>query len=109
MELGLVAVIAEDYSDTVLEGQVISNDPVVDSTIERGGEVTLTISLGLPFVVVPDVSGMSASDAADALVAAGFVVSDTDGPPNRDVIATDPPPGESLRKGSDIIIFTRRN
>lgn len=108
-ELGLVAVIAEDFSETIAEGLVVSNDPVVDSTIERGGEVTLTLSLGLPFILVPDVSEMSASDAADALTAAGFVVIDTDGPPNSDVIATDPPAGESLRKGSEIIIFTRRN
>ena len=57
---------------------------------------------------MPDVSGLSAAAAADQLTAMGFVVSDTDGPPNRDVIATDPPAGESLRKGSDIIIFTRR-
>lgn len=108
-EIGLVALVAEDFSDTVAAGQVISNDPIPEATIERGGEVTITISLGLPFIVVPNVSGMSASDAADVLVAAGFVVSDTDGPPNQSVIATDPPAGESLRKGSDIIIFTRRN
>jgi len=67
------------------------------------------VSLGLPFITIPDVSGMSASDAADELTALGFVVSDTDGPPNRNVIATDPPAGEALRKGSDIVIFTRRN
>ena len=109
LELGLVAVIAEDYSDTVALGQVIGNDPIPEATIERGGEVTITVSLGLPFIAVPNVSGMSASDAADELTALGFVVSDTDGPPNSDVIATDPPAGESLRKGSDIIIFTRRN
>lgn len=109
LELGLVAALAEAYSDTVPLGQVIGNDPIPEASIERGGEVTITISLGLPFILVPDVSGMSASDAADQLTALGFVVSDTDGPPNRDVIATDPPAGESLRKGSDIIIFTRRN
>ncbi len=109
LELGLVAVIAEAYSDTVALGQVIGNDPTPEATIERGGEVTITISLGLPFILVPNVSGMSASDAADELTALGFVVSDTDGPPNSDVIATDPPAGESLRKGADIIIFTRRN
>lgn len=108
-ELGLVAVIAEAYSDTVALGQVISNDPVEAATIDRGGAVTITVSLGLPFVTVPNVAGMTASAAADALTLAGFVVIDTDGPPNRDVIATDPPAGESLRKGSDIIIFTRRN
>lgn len=107
-ELGLVAVIAEDFSETVAEGLVISNDPAFEATVEKGGEVTITVSLGLPFVTVPDVAGMSASEAADVLTAAGFVVTDTDGPPNRDVLATDPPAGESLRKGSEIIIFTRR-
>jgi serine/threonine-protein kinase len=107
-ELGLVAVIGEDYSDTVPQGMVISTDPVPASSLDRGGSVTVTVSLGLPFIRVPDVSGLSAAAAADQLTALGFVVSDTDGPPNRDVIATDPPAGDSLRKGSDIIIFTRR-
>jgi len=107
-ELGLVAVIAEDYSDTIPAGQIISTDPLPDVAIDRDASVTLTVSLGLPFLIVPDVSGLSAAAAADQLTAMGFVVSDTDGPPNRDVIATDPPAGESLRKGSDIIIFTRR-
>lgn len=108
-ELGLVAVLAEDFSETVAEGMVIGTDPAPESSVDRGGNVTLTISLGLPFVRVPDVSGLSAAAAADQLSALGFVVSDTDGPPNRNVIATDPPAGESLRKGSEIIIFTRRN
>jgi serine/threonine-protein kinase len=107
-ELGLVAVLAEDYSDTVASGLVIGSDPLPDAAIDRDGNVTITVSLGLPFLVVPDVSGLSAAAAADQLTALGFVVSDTDGPPNRNVIATDPPAGESLRKGSDIIIFTRR-
>ena len=109
VELGLVVVLAEDYSETVASGLVVSTDPALDGTIDRGGSVTVTVSLGLPFITVPDVSGMSASDAADELTALGFVVSDTDGPPNRNVIATDPPAGEALRKGSDIVIFTRRN
>jgi serine/threonine protein kinase/beta-lactam-binding protein with PASTA domain len=109
IELGLVAVLAEDYSETVAQGMVIASDPPPESSVERGGSVTITISLGLPFVRVPDVSGLSAAAAADQLTALGFVVSDTDGPPNRDVIATDPPAGDSLRKGSEIIIFTRRS
>lgn len=108
-EVGLVAAIAEDYSDTVAAGLVIATDPAPESSLERGSTVTITVSLGLPFIRVPDVSGMSAADAADELTALGFVVSDTDGPPNRDVIATDPPAGDSLRKGSEIVIFTRRN
>ena len=105
---GLVPLIAEDFSQSVPEGIVISTDPVAGSTVDRGAEVTIVVSIGLPFVVVPDVVGMSAADAADVLTSAGLVVTDTDGPPNKDVLATDPPAGESVRQGTGVIIFTRR-
>lgn len=106
-ELGLVAVITDDFSETVAEGMVIATTPESQTTLERGSEVTVLISKGLPFVKVPNVIGKSASEAADILTAAGLVVTDTNGPPNKKVVATDPAVGESLRKGSGIVITTK--
>lgn len=105
--LGLAPSIVEEYSQQVPEGTVISVSPAPGEQVERGATVEVVISLGRPFVVVPDVVGLSAAEASDQLEAAGFVVVDTVGPPNRPVLVTDPPAGESRRQGERITIVTR--
>jgi serine/threonine-protein kinase len=62
----------QTYSDTVPAGAVASQD--VTGTASPGTTVTLTLSKGGQPVAVPDVSGMSQSDATNALTAAGFKV-----------------------------------
>ena len=104
-ERGLVINVAEDYSETVPEGDIISTNPAADTEVARGTTVTVVISQGLPFVTVPEVVGLPAAEAADILEAAGFVVVDTEGPPNGPVISTDPAEGTSHRKGTSIRIF----
>lgn len=104
---GLVFVPVEESSREVAEGGIISVTPEPGSTVERGAEVTVVFSTGKPFVAVPDVIGKSAGEAADILEAAGFFVKDTEGPPNSEVLATNPPQGESHREGTSIVIFTR--
>jgi beta-lactam-binding protein with PASTA domain len=70
--------------------------------------VKILVSKGKEMIAVPDVAGMSASQAADRLEAAGFSVRDTVGPPNRPVLATDPPAGERHARGTGVIIYTRQ-
>ncbi len=103
----LVFVSAEESSREVPEGEIISITPEVGTTVERGSEVTVVFSTGKPYVTVPNVVGMSAAEAADVLQAAGFWVQDTEGPPNSEVLATNPPADESHREGTAIVIFTR--
>ncbi len=105
---GLMVALTEEYSQSVPEGLVISVTPPAGQSVAKGGTVGIVVSLGLPYVAVPDVSGMSAVDAADALAADGFDVVDTVGPPNAEVLATSPPAGDSVRQGSEIVIFTRQ-
>jgi serine/threonine protein kinase/beta-lactam-binding protein with PASTA domain len=99
---------AAEHSETVPEGQIIRAIPGVNAQVARGLEATVYVSLGLPFVTVPNVVGKAAATAADILIAAGLVVEDTVGAPNRPVLATDPPAGERVRKGTAVIIYTRR-
>ena len=47
------------------------------------------------------------AEAADILEAAGFVVTDVEGKPNAEVLATNPPAGEGHRLGTSIVLFTR--
>ena len=75
-EKGLESRIAgEEYSDTVAEGDVISQDPAAGETLRRGDEVSLVVSLGPELVEVPGGLIASGVDAAKAtLEDAGFVV-----------------------------------
>ncbi|MDH4279312.1 MAG: PASTA domain-containing protein, partial [Acidimicrobiia bacterium] len=102
---GLAINVTQDYSETVPEGDIISTSPAAGAEVARGTTVTVVVSQGLPFITVPEVVGLPAAEAADILEAAGFVVVDTEGPPNGPVINTDPVEGTSHRKGTNIRIF----
>ena len=75
-------------------------------SITTVGEPYKLSGFHLRFVHTSEFKELTAA-AADQLDAAGFVVVDTIGPPNGTVLATDPPAGEFLRKGSSIRIVTR--
>ncbi len=105
-DLGLVVVPAEDYSQTVPEGEVIGSDPGLDATIARDAEITVTVSLGLPFVTVPDVLDRDVTEADQILTDAGLEVVDIVGPLTT-VLNTEPEPGETVRQGTEIRIVTR--
>lgn len=109
VELALVFAESADaeYSETVPEGIIISVDQPVGVLVDRDSTLTGVVSLGLPFITVPDVKGMSGAEAAEVLEDAGFIVTATVGSPTGEVIETDPPIGETFRKGKQVRIFTR--
>lgn len=104
---GLVAERATTSSETIPEGAVIRLEPGSGTEVERGATVRVVVSTGMPFVTVPDVAGLSESDAVEALEAAGFQIGDRVGPARRPVLTTDPPAGEEHRKGTTVNIITR--
>ena len=63
----------EENSETVAEGDVISQDPRT-GTLFKGDKVSLVVSKGPVRVPVPKVEGMGTEAAKQALVAAGFQV-----------------------------------
>lgn len=63
-----------EYSDTVPEGQVISQSPEAQSEVKQGTEVVYILSKGAQSTSVPDVTGMSYSEAITTLNNAGFEV-----------------------------------
>ena len=81
--------------------------PDAGSTVPRGAEISVVVSLGRPFIEVPDVIGLPAAEAAGVLEAAGFEVIATVGSPSGEVLGTDPPAGETYRLGRQITILTR--
>ena len=56
-----------EYSDTVLQGTVISQNPVSGSLGKKGDTITLTVSQGVEPAVVPNVVGQSEDKAKTML------------------------------------------
>ncbi len=62
------------YDTNVPAGQVISQNPKGGTMAPKGEEIKLQVSKGTEQIEVPDVTGMTESEAERALVAAGFTL-----------------------------------
>jgi len=104
--LGLVAAPTEAYSDTVAEGQVISQQTREGSTLYRGDSVAYTVSKGPEKVAIPDVVGLQREEARSRLEAAGFTVREEAvlGGFFGTVRSSDPGAGAMTKKGSTVTI-----
>ncbi|MDY6214598.1 MAG: Stk1 family PASTA domain-containing Ser/Thr kinase [Schaalia hyovaginalis] len=76
--LGLGAIIEEEFSDTVPEGQVVSSDPEGGQPVHKDAEVRLVVSKGVDMRIVPDVVGSSKAQAKALLEAAGLALGDVE-------------------------------
>ena len=72
-ERGLDVQVSQQYSDSVDEGLVISQDPG-EGTLYKGDPVQLLVSLGPELVEVPNVVAFGVDDATSTLESAGFDV-----------------------------------
>ena len=68
----VVGAVADDFSDAVPVGAVISQQPAANSSAKKGTSVSLTLSRGPNMAPVPTVKGMTESEAFKALETAGF-------------------------------------
>ncbi len=62
--------VTKDYSDTVAEGKVMSQNPGAKTVAEKGSKISFVISQGVKppnKVIVPDLSGMTAEQAGTEL------------------------------------------
>ncbi len=105
-DLGMVVTREEGFSRIYDEGFIIDTTPPTGALVSGGDALVLVVSKGASPIEVPDVIGLSPAEAADALAAAGFSVTDTDGPPNQPVVATDPAVGTSHAPGTEVVITT---
>ena len=104
--LGLVASPTEAYSDTVPEGQVISQQTREGSTVYRGDSVSYTVSKGPEMVTVPDVVGLQRQEARNKLEGAGLTVQEDLilGGFFNTVRSSDPAGGSKVKKGATVTI-----
>jgi beta-lactam-binding protein with PASTA domain/serine/threonine protein kinase len=102
-----VTVADEEYSDTVPEGYVISQDPTT-GTLHRGDTVSFVVSQGPELVEVPSVRAMGVDAATELLEGLGFTV-ETEEADNYlglgYVFSSDPDSGEQVPRGSTITLF----
>ncbi|KQV73428.1 protein kinase [Nocardioides sp. Root122] len=102
-----VSVTGEEYSDTVPEGDVISQDPTT-GTLFRGDTVSFVVSQGPELVEVPRVRAMGAEAATELLQGLGFEVRTEEADNYLGlgfVFSSDPDQGEQVPKGSTITLF----
>ena len=105
----LAVEVDEQESESVDEGDVISQNPTSGAKVARGSTVTIIVSTGVPKVTVPDVVGMREAKANSALSRAGLTPvreerEVTDPAQDGVVIEQRPGPGSEVDKGSQVVI-----
>jgi len=110
--------VEETEQSNAEENEVVAQDPepVEGEEIPVDTPITLTVNTGAPMVEVPDVSGMTRREAADALGEANLRVGDTtredsDEVEEGQVIRTEPDAGEEVAEDSqvDLVISAGSN
>jgi beta-lactam-binding protein with PASTA domain len=102
-----VGTIAQQTSNTVPSGNVVSQDPASGSSLAEGSPVKLLISSGPQMVAVPNVEGLTQAAATTAITGAklkvGTVTQQTSNTvATASVISQDPASGSSLAEGSPV-------
>jgi eukaryotic-like serine/threonine-protein kinase len=106
-ERGLKVDVSEDYSNSVAEGLVISQNPKT-GTLYKGESVSLVVSLGPQLVEVPNVVAYGVDDATATLQDEGFNVEVQEAPGYIGlgyVYSMDPAAGTFLPIGSTVILY----
>jgi serine/threonine-protein kinase len=110
-ELGLKFTVNDEFDDDVPEGDVIRTDPVAGTEVLSGATILLVVSQGPSPVEVPDLSGMTESQAAAALDAVNLVlrVANSRQPvadPAQDgvVVGQVPAPGTTADQGDTVTV-----
>jgi penicillin-binding protein 1A len=101
-----------EFSATVPEGQVFSQNPTPGEWLPQGFKVNVTISKGAnPNITLPNLVGSSESDATTMLSGMGLNVDvkrrESEGPPGI-VLEQNPPQGSQVTRGSQVTITVSR-
>lgn len=106
-QAGFAPVQQKQYSTTVPAGSVIGTSPAVGTKLQKGATVTIITSLGPPSVKVPNVDGLTVSEAIAKLTGKGFKAGKVFGPPSGTVFSANPSVGASVQYGSTVNLYTR--
>ena len=109
-QLGLAVQVQNQPSDSVPADTVINQSPAPGTKAPSGSTVTLTVSTGTGTVPVPDVTGLSESQAISELQQAGLKVGAVRNQPSDsvqqgNVVSTDPAANTPVPRGTAVTIF----
>ena len=100
--------VVQQFSDSVDQGTVISQDPGAGSQLEKGHTVTITVSKGSETVTVPDIgTGTPVDQARTTLEGAGLKVKVRNilGGNSGTVFQLDPPSGTQVHRGDTVTVY----
>jgi serine/threonine-protein kinase len=103
-ELGFDVEVEYEFSESVFQGQVVSQDPDSSDAIAKGSKILLSVSKGPEFVFVPNVLGKSKNNATLDLENLGLrVITKGSGKVNN----ISPAIGSKVKQGSLITLTLR--
>ena len=108
--LGFRVVISDEPHPEVPRGNVIATNPVAGSQLAAGTLVTLNVSSGRELTDVPDITSLTAQEAAEALEEAGLELNEdihrehSDSAPDGVIISQHPAAGSQISKGSKVTV-----
>lgn len=107
--VGLVAEVAQDFSDTVPIGDVAAQSPLPGTVVPRDSSVLVVVSQGPDVVAVPELEGFDAAKVAKALADADLALGTVTGDPVRRLlgVSVDGTPvraGDQVPRGSTVAL-----
>src|SRR4051812_49195789 len=103
---GFSVSVSRTFSDAP-KNEVVTQSPAAGTEVDKGSQVTITVSKGQEQVEIPDVVGMDVKSARAALRGAGFKVTTVKEPTpggQNTVTAQTPDGGSKADKGSEVTI-----
>ena len=69
-----IRLLPQEYSDTIAEGHIISQEPAGGEKVQRGSDIWITVSMGQepPLIELVDFMGVDAAEAIELLEEQGF-------------------------------------
>ena len=102
----------EAYSNDYAAGYVYKQSPVAGRTVREGQSVTLTVSLGIHYVTVPDLTNYVQADGEQQLKDLGVSVLVTQAVDESvapgSIIRTDPAAGSQVAAGTTVVVYVSR-
>ena len=98
------------YSSDAPKGIIINQKPAASSTVKKGREIQVVVSLGIEKVQVPDLSGKNQQEWKVALENAGLLLGETSMVTSKDypygvVVYQSPEAGVEVEPGSSVNIM----
>ena len=102
-----IGMVTTSSSSTVPAGCIINQNPLAGATAVQGSSVSLVVSSGEPIITVPNIMGMTQSDAIAAITAGNLTVGDistanSSKVPTGNVISQNPAAGSLVNQNSAI-------